>query len=52
VLKFNKDKMNKENKITLESVRDKILRDVLMDETDCVTIEEARKDLSKKWPKS
>jgi predicted CopG family antitoxin len=35
----------------LKSARERMLRDVLMDETDCVTIEEARKELNKKWPK-
>ena len=36
----------------LKSARDRLLRDILMDETDSVTIEEARKELNKKWPKS
>ena len=36
----------------LESARQRQLHDLLMDETDTFTIEEARIRLSKKWPKS
>lgn len=36
----------------LQSARERMLRDCLMDTTNCVTIEEARKELEKKWPRS
>ena len=36
----------------LASARKRMLHDILMDETDTVSIEEARKEVEKKWPKS
>ena len=36
----------------LKSAEQRLLNDVLMSEEDCITIEEARKELNKKWPRS
>ena len=36
----------------LKSANERLIHDVLMDTTNCVTIEEARAKLNKKWPKS
>jgi predicted CopG family antitoxin len=36
----------------LKSAHERLLHDVLMDETSCLTIKEARAELNKKWPRS
>lgn len=36
----------------LKSAQQRMLQDILMDTEGCLTIEEARKELNKKWPKS
>ena len=36
----------------LKSAEQRLLHDVLMSEEGCITIEEARKELNKKWPRS
>lgn len=35
----------------LKSARERMLRDVLMDETNCVSIEQALADAEKRWSK-
>lgn len=35
----------------LKSARERMLRDVLMNDEDCVTIEEALAEAEKRWPK-
>ena len=36
----------------LKSARERLLRDVLMDTSNCISIDEAIKEAEKKWPKS
>lgn len=36
----------------LKSAKDRQLHDLLMDETDTISIKEARDELDKKWPRS
>ena len=36
----------------IKSAKDRQLQDLLMDETDTISIDEARKELNKKWPRS
>jgi len=36
----------------LKSAQQRMLHDILMNTSDCFTIEEARRELNKKWPKS
>jgi len=36
----------------LKSAHERLIHDVLMDETNCLTLEEAREELNKKWPRS
>ena len=36
----------------LKSANERLIHDVLMDTSNCLTIEEARAELNKKWPKS
>ena len=36
----------------LKSARERQLHDLLMNEEGCISIEEARKELNKKWPRS
>jgi len=36
----------------LKSAQQRMVHDILMNTEDCITIDEARKELNKKWPKS
>ena len=36
----------------IKSAKERQLQDLLMDETDTISIDEARRELDKKWPKS